>query len=58
MKYEYIIDTRGAYVVPWADTPEIKNQRDKYFSNKFGVRQSVWQSTLDCLAGLVGTFVE
>ena len=38
MKYEYIIDTRGAYVVPWADTPEIKNQRDKYFSNKFGVR--------------------
>ena len=38
MRYEYIIDTRGAYVVPWADTPEIKDQRDEHFSKLFGVR--------------------
>lgn len=38
MKYEYIIDKRGIYVVPWADTPQIKDQRDEHFSKKFGVR--------------------
>ena len=38
MKYEYIIDSRGFYVVPWAPTPADKDKRDKYFSKKFGVR--------------------
>lgn len=38
MKYEYIIDKRGAYVVPWADTPESKDKRDQHFSEAFGVR--------------------
>jgi hypothetical protein len=38
MKYEYIIDSRGFYVVPWASTPKIKNERDSHFSKKFGVR--------------------
>ncbi len=38
MKYEYIIDSRGFYVVPWALTPEAKEKREEAFSNKFGVR--------------------
>ena len=38
MKYEYIIDSRGFYVVPWANTPELKNKRDNHFASKFGVR--------------------
>jgi len=38
VKYEYIIDARGAYVVPWANSSESKDLRDKHFSDKFGVR--------------------
>ena len=38
MKYEYIIDSRGFYVVPWAATPELKRERDRHFTIKFGTR--------------------
>ena len=38
MKYEYIIDSRGFYVVPWAATVELKRTRDRHFASKFGVR--------------------
>ncbi len=38
MKYEYIIDSRGFYVVPWAPNTEAKDKREEAFSNKFGVR--------------------
>ena len=38
MKYEYIIDSRGFYVVPWTSTREAKDKREKYFSEKFGVK--------------------
>ena len=37
MKYEYIIDSRGFYVVPWINS-EFRENRDTHFTNKFGVR--------------------
>ena len=38
MRYEYLIDTRGMYVAPWADTTELKDQRDECFIEAFGIR--------------------
>jgi hypothetical protein len=38
VKYEYIIDSRGFYVVPWASSPAEKDNREEAFTNKFGIR--------------------
>jgi hypothetical protein len=38
MKYKYIINAKGKYVVPWADTTKLKEQRDGHFTKMFGVR--------------------
>jgi len=41
MKYEYMIDNSGRYVVPWARTSEEKSERDKLFVELFGSRPIV-----------------
>ena len=38
MKYEYMINKSGRYVVPWATTPEEKSERDRCFVKVFGSR--------------------
>ena len=38
MKYKYIINATGKYVVPWAGNTKLKEQRDGHFTKAFGVR--------------------
>tara|TARA_Y100000592_G_scaffold100310_1_gene179660 strand:- start:1560 stop:1754 length:195 start_codon:yes stop_codon:yes gene_type:complete len=38
MKYEYMINKRGKYVVPWAKSEDDRERRDRCFIDKFGVR--------------------
>ena len=38
MKYEYMINSHGKYVVPWAKSDDDRERRDKCFIDKFGAR--------------------
>ena len=38
MKYEYMINKHGKYVVPWARNEDDRERRDKCFIDKFGAR--------------------
>ena len=41
MKYEYMIDKFGKYVVPWAKSEDDRERRNKCFIDKFGFRPIV-----------------